>query len=214
VQHPPSSHTSLVPHVPQLTAGPQPLFTEPQVARPHAGGVHAVHTPFTHCCAPVHVDGQVTLPLPQALVVAPHSAPPSVGLHSGGVLPQTPPMHDFPAAQVQPIVCPQPSLTVPHRLVWAFGVQVRGAQASIVEASLVPPSGITHSFATQSCPVGHPPQVMATPQESSPITPQAPLGQLFGLHDCDVGSFGSATHTWPEGHAAPQAKTAPEHGSL
>ena len=66
-----------------------------------------------------------------------------------------------------------------------------------------------HSF-----PAVHPPQAIATPQESSPMTPQAPLGQDFGLHDCDAGSLGSATQTWPEGHAAPQAKTAPEQGSL
>jgi hypothetical protein len=143
----------------------------------------------------VHVEGQVTLPLPQALAVVPHRAPPSVGLHSGGASPQTPPMHDLPAAQVHPIVWPQPSLTVPQRLVCALGVQVSGAHASAVEASVAPPSEDTHWLATHSSPAAHPPQAMATPQESSPMTPQAPLGHVFGLHDCDAGSLGSATQT-------------------
>jgi hypothetical protein len=215
VQQPPSSHTSLVLHVPQLSAGPQPLFTEPQVARPHDGGVHAVHTPLMHSWAPVQVDGQVTLPLPQEFPVVPQSAPPaSAGVHSGGASPHTPPMHDFPVGQVQPMVWPQPSLTVPQSAVCALGAQVSGAHASIADASGTPPSATTHWLAMQSSPVGQPPQAMATPQESRPTTPQLPVGQVFGLHDCDVGSFGSAVQTCPEGHAAPHAKIAPEHGSL
>jgi hypothetical protein len=163
----------------------------------------------------VHVEGHATLPLPQAFAVEPHNAaPPSAGVHSGGASPHTPPMHDLPVGQVQPIVCPQPSLTVPQSAVCALGVHVSGAHASIAEASLTPPSGTTHRLAMQSWPVGHPPHAMATPHESSPTTPQVPVGQLFGLHDWDVGSLGSAVQTWPEGHAAPQAKTSPEHGSL
>jgi hypothetical protein len=44
VQHAPLSQTSFFTvHVPQLTEGPQPLFTEPQVAPAQLGGVHVVH---------------------------------------------------------------------------------------------------------------------------------------------------------------------------
>jgi hypothetical protein len=62
---------------PQLTEGPHPLFTVPQVAVPHAGGVHEVHTLPTHFVSPVQVPPHVIVPLPHAFSTVPHFSPPS-----------------------------------------------------------------------------------------------------------------------------------------
>jgi hypothetical protein len=91
VQQPPSSHTSLMAQVPQDTADPQPLLTLPQVARPHAGGVHGVHIPPEHLFAPAQPP-QLTLPLPQAFCTEPHRAIPPAS-HSGAGAAHTPPTH-------------------------------------------------------------------------------------------------------------------------
>ena len=104
VQHPPSSQTSVVPHVPQVAAGPHPLLTWPHVRAPHVGGVHAVHLPAVHSVFPAHFDGQATLPLPHALATLPHDSPPSADVHSGGSGAQAPPMHDCPAGHEHAIV--------------------------------------------------------------------------------------------------------------
>jgi hypothetical protein len=78
--------------VPQLTFGPQPLLTSPQVMVPHVGGAHGVQVPPVHFVAPAQ-SPQLTSPLPHALGTWPHfePAPPSAPLHSGGGAPQTPP---------------------------------------------------------------------------------------------------------------------------
>jgi hypothetical protein len=66
------------------------------------------------------------------------------------------------------MVLPQPSATLPQRVVVVSGVQVRGPQAP--PASLI--ICVTQALLTHACPAPHPPQSMGTPQESTPRTPQ------------------------------------------
>jgi hypothetical protein len=177
VQHPPSSQASLVPQVPQLTAGPQPLLTCPHVRAPHVGGVHAVHVPETHWLLPLHFDGQATLPLPHALGSDPHDAPPSAEVHSGGVAAHSPPTHVWPAGQEQAMVWPHPSVTVPHSIVFGAGVHVSGTHCPASTGA--PASAAEHTLPIHAWPAAHPPQLIATPQASVPTTPHLPV-QVLG----------------------------------
>jgi hypothetical protein len=147
VQHVCSEQTSVPAQLPQLTAGPHPFCTLPHLALPHVGGVHGLHTCPTHSVAPLH-EPQVTLPLPQAFGIEPQNEPPSLSVHSGGVLPQMPPWQLWPLGQLQLLVWPHPLVTVPHRFVCGSGVHVGAGHASPWPASLGPPS--THALSTQS----------------------------------------------------------------
>jgi hypothetical protein len=156
--------------VPQLTFGPHPLLTSPQVAPLHDGGVHAVHTLLTQLDAPAQLP-HCTVPLPQAFASWPHiePAPPSASLHSGGGASHSPATQVSPVGHPHCFVCPQPSVIVPQKLRLPFE-QMSGAQdgpASVVVCG-------THALLTQSLPAGQPPHPMATPQESTPITPHLP----------------------------------------
>jgi len=166
---------SLEPQVPQVTFGPQPLLTVPHVTAPHEGGVHAVQTPLVHVLVPSQLP-HCTLPLPHAFSIEPHvePVPPSAFMHSGGGAWQTPPTQSCPLGQVQFIVLPQPSLTVPQRTVPGSGLQLSLLQP--VPAS--PPSlGIcmTHALFTQVWPVGQPGQLIGTPHGSTPSSPHLPV---------------------------------------
>jgi hypothetical protein len=113
--------------VPQLTLVPQAFCTLPQVAAPHEGAGHVVQVPPEHWVPFAHPP-QATDPLPHAFGTLPHRAPPSLA-HSGGVATQTPAAHCCPEGQVHFKLLPQPSATVPQRVVVESGVQVRGAHA-------------------------------------------------------------------------------------
>jgi hypothetical protein len=175
--------------------------------------VHAVHVPFVHSVAPAH-DPQFTLPLPHALAVEPHFAPaapassPPSGMHSGGV-PHRPPMHCWPDGQEHDFVLPHWSVIVPHSVVFWLGLHVRMPQPESTGPASVGAS-VMHALFTQSCPVGHPPQLMATPHESVPMTPHLPVhpgGWQLWLLPVPV-------QTWPLGHALPQVTTSPLHSVM
>jgi hypothetical protein len=105
---------------------------------------------------------------------------------------------------------PQTSRTVPQRCVWAEGVHVSGAHAPPASFAVVPDA--THWLLTQSCPIGQPPQLMATPHESTPRLPHLPA-HVFGWQLCAEGPPTAAAQTSPEGQGAPQANVLPVHGS-
>jgi hypothetical protein len=177
VQQLPLSQTSLVSQLPQLTAGPQPLLTVPQVMEaPHTGAAHGAQVPATHLLAPLQPPHE-TVPLPQAFATEPHRAPASPS-HSGGAAVQTPLTHCSPFGHEQEIVWPQASWTVPHSLVLADGEQVSAAQASDTPASTGTVPWATQAWSTQSNPASHPPQLSATPQESTATTPHLPVQAL------------------------------------
>jgi hypothetical protein len=181
------------------------LLTSPQVTLPQEGGVHAVQTPPVHVLVPLQPP-HWTLPLPHAFSTEPHvePVPPSAPMHSGGGAWQTPPMHCCPLGQEQFIVCPQPSLTVPHRFVPGSGLQL-----SLLQPPASPPSlGIcmTHALFTQVWPLGHPGQLMGTPHGSTPSSPHLPEHESI-WHDCAPPE--PAMHTSPLGHGMPQSCTLP-----
>lgn len=102
---------------------------------------------------------------------------------------------------------PQPSVSVPHSVVFWFGVHESTPQpASLGPASLG--DGATHWLFTQSSPLGHPPQLIGTPHVSLPMTPHFPVHVGVWQLLCELPS---PTHTWPFGHGKPHAITAPEH---
>jgi hypothetical protein len=103
------------------------------------------------------------------------------------------------------MVWPQPSVTVPQSIVFGSGVQVSAAQLPASDTTGPPASGAWQLPFTQARPPVHPPQLTATPQPSSATTPQRPV-HAFGLHDCDIASWGSATQTLPPVHGVPHAK--------
>jgi hypothetical protein len=166
--------------VPQATE-PHAFETVPQVAVPHTGAVQAMHVPPAHCVPAAHVP-QFTVPLPHALPSVPHFDPrppslPASLTHSGGVFWQVPPMHWYPVSQEQRSELPQLSLIVPQRF-RPFGVHVSGAHFPVL-----PPASsgacVTHALLTQVCPVGHPGQLMATPQESMASSPHLPVQEVL-----------------------------------
>ena len=179
VQQAPLTHCAPLPQVPQFTATPQPLLIEPQLMAPHVGGVHPVHVPLSHLLSPVQ-PAQVTWPLPQALVMVPHlePVPPSLPVHSGGGAVHTPPVQSCPMGHVHDCVCPQPSLTVPHRFTPAAGEHVSLPQLPLPPASL---GGgcVMQALFTHVSPAGHPPQLTATPHESTAISPHLPVQDGF-----------------------------------
>jgi hypothetical protein len=187
------------------------LFTEPHVVLPHVGGVQPTQVPAWHVALPVH-DGHAMFPLPHAFGTLPQWGPASVASHSGGVAPHTPPMHCWPVGHAgHCFVSPQPSAIVPQSVVFGLGVHVsvpHDAPESPALASLTVMG--KHWFWTQACPVGHPPQPMATPHESVPMTPHLPVHD-GAWHDCDVPV---PMHAWPLGHGEPHAMVVPEHGSV
>jgi hypothetical protein len=156
--------------VPQLTFGPHPLLTSPQVAPLHDGGVHAVHTLFTQLDAPVQLP-HCTVPLPQALVFAPQSepTPPSASLHSGGGAAHSPATHVWPVGHPHGLVCPQPSVIVPQK----FRLPLEQASGAHDMPASVVVCG-THMLLTQSLPGAQPPHPIGTPQASTPMTPHLP----------------------------------------
>jgi hypothetical protein len=188
------------------------LLTWPQVRPPHVGGVHAVHLPATHSVSPAHFEGHATLPLPQAFATLPHDSPPSAEVHSGGRGAHAPAMHDCPAGQAQAIVCPHPSVTVPHSVVWGSGVHVSGAHCPASTGGAAA-SAAAHTLSMQACPAAHPPQLMTTPHASLPMTPHLPV-HVFGWQVCDAALPGAGTQICPLGQAEPHTKTSPEHGSV
>ena len=205
----PLTHSLPAAHMPQLMDWPHALLALPQWALPQLGGVHPMHMPCTHC--PPGQLPQWIEPLPQAFCTVPQTEPPSAIEHSGAGAVQAPPVHTVPAAHEQSIVCPQPSVTLPHRWVCGSGVHVSVAQA--------PPSlgltvlAATHWLPMQSMPAAHPPHAMGTPQASRPTMPHLPVHAL-GWHDCADGSLAEREHTFPLGQAVPQTRTLPEHGSV
>jgi hypothetical protein len=153
---------------PQLTVLPQAFCARPQVAVPQDGAGHVTHAPPPEQVVPLGQAPQRMLPLPQAFGTVPHRAPPSAVVHSGGGGAQTPPVHCCPVGQEHLIVLPQPSATVPQRVVVESGLQVRGPQAP-------PASTVTwgpHVLLMHACPALHPPQSTGTPHESTAMTPQ------------------------------------------
>jgi hypothetical protein len=187
------------------------LLTVPHVALPHFGAVHATQVPAWHVVVPVQ-SGHTMDPLPHALAMLPQWGPASVAAHSGATGPQTPPVHCWPVGQPgQFRVLPQESVIVPHNMVPLFGVQVSAPHAGL-PASLGPASLLVigmHRLFTQLCPVGHPPQPMATPHESVPMTPHLPVQE--GVWQLWEVPF--PVHTWPLGHGDPHAIVVP-HGSV
>jgi hypothetical protein len=204
VQQPPSeSHTSPLPHVPQLTGPPQPLLSVPHVAPLQLGGVHGVQTPPTHLLLPLQVAGHATARLPHAFCTLPQRTPASVS-HSGGVVLHTPPRHCCPLGQPHCFVWPQPSVIVPQRFVCPL-VHESGAHRPASE-------GIdgTHWLLTQLCPVWQPPQLIGTPHESVPMTPHCPAQDLgWQLVDPLL-----PTQTCPLRHACPHAYVLPVQRSV
>ena len=135
---------------------------------------------------PVPHPPQLTWPLPQAFSCMPHSdgtaaseaplgLPPPLA-HSGGSALHTPPcpsgaLHSSPLGHVHWRVCPQPSLTVPQRLVLPL------VQLSFPHA--LPPSSagasVVHTLFTHDSGAWHPPQLTATPHESTAMSPHLPV---------------------------------------
>jgi len=198
--------------VPQLTEAPHPLLTVPHVSLPHVGAVQLVHVPLTHLFVPSQPP-HWTVPLPQALAMEPHfapgppSTPASAGSHSGGVVAHTPPKHCWPAGHEHCLVLPHPSPIVPHRLTFLSGVQVSGAQPESATPASV--SGVQALF-TQACPVGHPPQLMGTPQESVPMTPHWPMQVEVVSWQLWAGGLPTVpTQTSPLPQGMPQAMVSP-----
>jgi hypothetical protein len=120
-------------------------------------------------------------------------------------------MHCSPAGQVlQSLVLPHESVMMPHRTVDAVGLQVSAPQLETPPASLGPASlTAKHTLFTHVSPFGQPPQPMATPHESVPMTPHLPV------HDgswqlCEVPL---PVQTWFFGQDVPHAIVVPLHGS-
>jgi hypothetical protein len=204
VQQAPLVHFSPVPHVPQETVRPQALLTLPQVIVPQVGGIQAVHVPAVHVFIPVQPP-HFTCPLPHALGIVPHfdPVPPSSPVHSGGGAVHTPPVQSWPIGQVHCFVLPQPLLTVPQRFTPGAGEHV-----SVPQVPPPPSLGggwVTQALFTQVSPVGHPPQLIATPHESTPISPHLPAHEGV-WHDCDPPLV---THDSPFAHGMPHVSVLP-----
>jgi hypothetical protein len=186
--------------VPQLTEGPHPFDTVPQVLLPQDGGVHEAHVLFTHWVVPVHVPGHARVPLPHAFSTVPHLAPPSPSSHSGGSGAHTPP-RQTPVVHEQWIVSPHPVLIVPQSSVCALGVHVSGTHASLTAPASVGAVGVTHWLPMHERPALQPPQLIATPHASYPISPhwpvQIPCVPVVWTQPCDVGLPAAAMHTAP-----------------
>lgn len=206
VQHVPPMHTWLPGHAfPQLTLLPQAFCARPHVAVPQDGAGHVTHAPPEHW-VPFGQLPQRMLPLPQAFGTLPQSAPPSAVVHSGGGGAQTPPVHCCPVGQEHRMVFPQPSATVPQRVVVGSGVQLSGPHAPLASTDTWGPQALL----MQTWPELHPPQAKGTPQESTPMTPHR-LPQLWAWQDCDEPLV---TQACPPVHGEPHTKALPVHGSM
>jgi hypothetical protein len=146
--------------------------------------------------------GHWTLPLPQAFGTVPQAEP----AHSGGAWLQTPPMHCRPVGHAQFIVFPQESATLPQRCVLVSGVQLSGPQDADASTLIW---GTHALLALHAWPVGQPPQLIGTPQGSTPTTPHRPVHDL-AWHDWEPPE---PAQTWLPEHALPQTKALPVHGS-
>jgi hypothetical protein len=153
-------------------------------------------------CVPVAQPGHCTFPLPQALATVPQVEL----VHSGGAGLHTPPMHCCPVGQLQFLEFPQASMTLPQRFVLVSGVHVsvpHDAEASTVLWG-------TQALPMHALPLGQPPQLIGTPQGSTPTMPHRPVHDGLAWHDWDPPAL---TQTWPPGHALPQTKALPVQGS-
>jgi hypothetical protein len=105
---------------------------------------------------------------------------------------------------VQFIVLPQPSLTVPQRFTFCFGLHISGWHIP------VPPSlggWTTHLLATHVWPVGQPPQLIGTPHGSTPISPHCPVHDGVVWQLCEP--FGPVVHVWPFAQGMPHTSVFP-----
>jgi hypothetical protein len=116
------------------------------------------------------------------------------------------------------IVPPHPVSIVPQSSVCALGVHVRGTHASLTAPASVGGVGVTQWLPMHERPAAQPPQLIATPHASYPISTHSPVQMPcvppVRTQLCAVGSPGVAIQTAPLWQPLPQMKTWPLQGSV